>query len=71
MFKRCKKYFIHHQNSIFRGEITPSKIIRPKSEIKEIMNPNEDYVTIIKFVSDRVFSEQKLGITKDSESLLL
>ena len=46
VFKVCKRYFVHHQNSIFRGEITPSKIIRLKSEIREIININQDYVTI-------------------------
>ena len=32
VFKVCKKYLTHHQNSVFRGEITPSKIISLKRE---------------------------------------
>ncbi|MEG2717526.1 MAG: CRISPR-associated endonuclease Cas2, partial [Eubacterium sp.] len=27
VFKICKKYLIHYQKSVFRGEITPSKLI--------------------------------------------
>jgi len=28
VFKICKKYLQHHQLSVFRGEITPSKLMR-------------------------------------------
>ena len=27
VFKICKKYLSHFQNSVFRGEITPSKLM--------------------------------------------
>ena len=30
VFKVCKKYLSHFQKSVFRGEITPSKIIKLK-----------------------------------------
>ena len=35
VFKICKKYLNHHQNSVFRGEISPSKIIALKREIEK------------------------------------
>lgn len=71
VFKVCKKYLSHHQNSIFRGEITPSKLIKLKSEIQRIIESSEDYVTIIKMVSENVFAEEDWGVVKDSESLIL
>lgn len=36
VFKICKKYLVHYQNSVFRGDITPSKIISLKSELKKV-----------------------------------
>ena len=34
VFKVCKKYLSHFQKSVFRGEMSPSKLIRFKTEIK-------------------------------------
>ncbi len=35
VFKVCKKYLSHYQNSVFRGEISPSKLIQLKTWILE------------------------------------
>lgn len=43
VFKVCKKYLSHFQKSVFRGEITPSKIIKLKSELKNVINETEDF----------------------------
>jgi len=72
VFKICKKYFKHHQKSVFRGHITPSNLIKLKSELNKIINKEEDFITIIKLMSDAYFEEDTLGNkTKDSESLFL
>ncbi len=31
IFKICKKYLVHYQKSVFRGDITPSKLIDCKT----------------------------------------
>ena len=33
VFKTCKKYLIHIQNSVFEGELLDSQIIKLKSEL--------------------------------------
>ena len=72
VFKVCKKYFIHHQKSVFRGNITPSNLIKMRKEIQRIIEPDEDFVTIIKLMSDSYFDEETLGTNKkDGTSLLL
>ncbi|MGD9568347.1 MAG: CRISPR-associated endonuclease Cas2 [Sedimentibacter sp.] len=71
VFKICKKYFAHHQNSIFRGEITPSNLLKLKQELKQTIDPLEDYLTIIKFIGKGNFSEEELGKSKNSESIFL
>ena len=52
VFKICKKYLSHFQYSVFRGELTPSNLIKLE---------DEDFVCIIKLVNDNVFGEEILG----------
>ena len=61
VFKVCKKYLSHFQNSVFRGEMTPSKFIRLKADLNKIINKDEDFVCIIKLLNDSVFGEEILG----------
>lgn len=63
IFKICKKYLTHHQMSVFRGEITPSKIMALKREIKNVIEPDEDFVTIIKMYSRNSFEEESMGLS--------
>lgn len=61
VFKICKKYLSHFQFSVFRGEITPSKLIQLKNELKKIIHEDEDFICIIKLMNDNVFGEEILG----------
>ena len=61
VFKICKKYLSHYQNSVFRGDITPSKLIGLREELKGIINEEEDFVCIIKVLNSGVFGEETLG----------
>ena len=61
VFKICKKFLSHFQFSVFRGEITPSKLIELKTELNKIINKNEDFICIIKLMNDNVFGEEILG----------
>ena len=61
VFKICKKCLEHYQKSVFRGEITPSKIIRLSSEIRTVIDEKEDFVCIIKLLNKNVFDEEVLG----------
>lgn len=73
VFKICKKYLSHYQNSVFRGEITPSKLIAFKTELKKIIDNEEDFVCIIKLLNENVFGEEVMGKgNKDTgETLIL
>ena len=61
VFKVCKKYLSHFQFSVFRGDITPSKLIELENELKKVINADEDFVCIIKLINDNVFGEDILG----------
>jgi len=61
VFKICKKYLSHFQFSVFRGDITPSKLMELKNELNNIIDDDEDFVCIIKLMNDNVFGEDILG----------
>ncbi|MGL5256708.1 MAG: CRISPR-associated endonuclease Cas2 [Proteocatella sp.] len=61
VFKICKKYLSHFQKSVFRGEITPSKIISLKKDLSKVIDKTEDQVCIVKMMNDGVFNEEELG----------
>ncbi|SHO50992.1 CRISPR-associated endonuclease Cas2 [Anaerocolumna xylanovorans] len=73
VFKLCKKYLSHFQYSVFRGEMTPSKLIKLKDELNNVINKEEDFVCIIKLMNDNVFVEDILGSPskKTGEDLII
>ncbi len=73
VFKCCKKYFKHHQKSVFRGNITPANLIKFKHEIEKIIDKDIDFVSIVKLQSKAVFEEETLGNkeSNNSESIFI
>ena len=61
VFKVCKKYLSHFQFSVFRGDITPSKLIELENELQKVIDAEEDFICIIKLMNDNVFGEDILG----------
>ncbi|HCW52777.1 MAG TPA: CRISPR-associated endonuclease Cas2, partial [Clostridium sp.] len=47
VFKVCKKYLTHYQKSVFRGEMSPSKLIRLKTDLNKVINKSEDFICIV------------------------
>lgn len=72
VFKICKKYLSHYQKSVFRGEITPSNLIKLRKDIKSVIDEEEDFICIIKLLNDGMFGEEIIGISnKTGEDLFL
>jgi len=65
VFKICKKYLSHHQKSVFRGEITPSNLIKLKKELQNVIDKNLDLITIIKLKNQNSFAEENFGKKED------
>lgn len=61
VFKICKKYLSHFQKSVFRGEITPSKMLLLKKDLNKVIDKNEDFICIIKLINNNVYGEEILG----------
>lgn len=71
VFKICKKYLVHYQKSVFRGAITPSKMLELKNELKKTIDEKEDFVCIIKLLNSNTFEEESIGNQKSAEDLFL
>lgn len=72
VFKICKKYFKHHQKSIFRGDITPANIVKLKAELKKVVDKEMDFVSIIKLPNGSSFAEDTIGTDEmQSESIFI
>lgn len=72
VFKICKKYLKHHQKSVFRGNITPSNQIKMMVQLKKVIDPDLDTITVIKVLHSGSFSEETIGKTdKQSESIFI
>ncbi len=67
----CKKYLTHYQKSVFRGEITPSNLIKLKSELSDILEEDDDFVSIIKLISEGYFAEDIIGTNQDNQEDLI
>lgn len=46
VFKICKKYMVHIQNSVFEGELTDAKKMKLQTELNKVIRKNEDSVII-------------------------
>ena len=66
VFKVCKKYLSHFQKSVFRGEITPSKLISFRKDLNKVIDKKEDFICIIKLVNGKVFDEEILGMPSNN-----
>jgi len=72
VFKICKRYLVHFQKSVFRGEITPSNLLKLRNDLKKVIDKDSDFIAIFKMTGDYVFDEEVIGVrSNNQESLLL
>lgn len=72
VFKLCKQYLKHHQNSVFRGNISPSNQIELEQKLKKVIDKNLDFITIIKVLNSGAYTEITIGSNKkEVESIFI
>lgn len=71
VFKICKRYLTHIQNSVFEGELSEAQIVKLKYEIKGEIRKELDSVIIFKSRNQRWLSKEMWGITEDKTSNFL
>ncbi len=71
VFKICKKYLSHIQNSVFEGEISKVQIVKLQQELKKYVDVNEDSVIIFKSRQEKWLEKEFWGKEDDKNSFFL
>lgn len=68
VFKTCKKYLVHIQNSVFEGELLESQAIKLKAELDEYIREDKDSVILFKSRSQKWLDKEFLGKIEDDKT---
>ena len=68
VFKTCKKYLVHIQNSVFEGELLESQAIKLKVELDRYIREDKDSVILFKSRSSRWLEKEFLGKIEDDKT---
>ena len=70
VFKICKQYLNHIQNSVFEGEILESDLFKLKKKIKKEIDEKIDSVIIFKSRNERWLEKDILGTEIDDPQFI-
>ena len=68
VFKTCKKYLVHIQNSVFEGELLESQAIKLKAELDRYIRDDKDSVILFKSRNQRWLENEFLGMIEDDKT---
>ncbi|MDD6644604.1 MAG: CRISPR-associated endonuclease Cas2 [Oscillospiraceae bacterium] len=71
IFKICKKYLVHIQNSVFEGDLSKSNAIALKKELAQYVRKDKDSVIMFHTREERWLNKEFLGIEEDKTSNFL
>lgn len=71
VFKICKKYLTHIQNSVFEGEVSRSQLEKLKQELKPFIDKQLDSVIIFKSRQEKWLDKEFWGKQDDETSFFL
>lgn len=68
VFKTCKKYLVHIQNSVFEGELLESQAIKLKTELDKNIRKDKDSVILFKSRNQRWLEKEFWGKIEDDKT---
>ena len=71
IFKICKKYLTHIQNSVFEGELSKGQLAQLQKELKEYIDKELDSVIIFKSRHEKWLDKEFCGRKDDLTSFIL
>ena len=71
IFKICKKYLTHIQNSLFEGELSKGQLAQLQKELKEYIDKELDSVIIFKSRQEKWLDKEFWGRKDDLTSFIL
>ena len=71
IFKICKKYLTHIQNSVFEGELSKAQLAKLQQELKLYIDEALDSVIIFKSRQEKWLDKEFWGRKDDATSFIL
>ena len=71
IFKICKKYLTHIQNSVFEGELSKAQLAKLQQELKLYIDEELDSVIIFKSRQEKGLDKEFWGRKDDATSFIL
>ena len=68
VFKTCKQYLVHIQNSVFEGELLESQAIKLKAELDQYIRENKDSVILFKSRNQKWLEKEFWGRVEDDKT---
>ena len=68
VFKTCKKYLVHIQNSVFEGELLDSQALKMKKELDKFIRSDKDSVILFQSRSLKWLDKEFLGKKEDDKT---
>lgn len=68
VYKICKKYLNHIQNSAFEGELLESQIFNLKSELDKYIRSTKDSVILFKSRNKRWLDKEFIGMIEEDKT---
>ena len=71
VFKICKKYLSHIQNSVFEVEISKAQLVKLQQELRQFIDKNLDSVIIFKSRNEKWLDKEFWGKVEDKTGFFL
>ena len=68
VFKTCKKYLMHIQNSVFEGELLESQAMKLNAELDRFIRQDKDSVILFKSRNQKWIDKEFLGKIEDDKT---
>lgn len=68
VFKTCKQYLVHIQNSVFEGELLESQLLKLEKELDRYIRSDIDSVILFKSRSQKWLEKEFLGKIEDDKT---
>lgn len=68
VFKTCKKYLVHIQNSVFEGDLLDSQAMRLKAELDRYIREDKDSIILFKSRNQKWLEKEFLGMVEDDKT---
>ena len=68
VYKICKKYLVHIQNSVFEGELLESQMLKLKIELNRYIRDDKDSVIVFRSRNQRWLDKEFLGMIEEDKT---